>query len=85
MSISIQGTIESEMHKYFQVVQLFDGQYDPKTHIKQCVRQWQVVELPSQLWVQLFPHSLGPIPKSWYIHEETKRETNNRKTLAEQF
>jgi hypothetical protein len=37
------------------------------------------------LWVQLFPHSLGPIPKAWYIHEETRRKTNSWKTLADKF
>jgi hypothetical protein len=69
----------------FQVVQLFNGQSDPKTHIEQCVRQWQVAEIPSRLWVQVFPHSLGLILKSWYIHEETRRQTNNWKMLADQF
>jgi hypothetical protein len=43
------------------------------------------VEIPSLLWVQVFPHSLGPILKSWYIHEETKRHTNNWKMLEDQF
>ena len=61
----------------FQVVQLFDGQSDPKTHIKQCVGQWKIAEVPSHLWVQVFPHSLGPILKPWYMHEETIRHTNN--------
>jgi hypothetical protein len=65
--------LESEMQTNFQVVQLFNGQYDPKAHIEQCVRQWQVVEIPSRLWVQVFPHSLGPILKAWYMHEETRR------------
>jgi hypothetical protein len=77
--------LKSEMQMDFQVAQLFNGQSDPKTHIEQCVRQWQVVEVPSHLWVQVFPHSLGLIPKSWYIHEETRRQTNSWKTLADQF
>jgi hypothetical protein len=77
--------LESEMQMDFQVAQLFNGQSDPKAHIEQCVRQWQVAEIPSRLWVQVFPHSLGLIPKSWYMHEETRRQTNDWKTLADQF
>jgi len=57
--------LKSEMQMDFQVAQLFDGQSDPKTHIEQCVRQWQVVEVPTHLWVQVFPHSLGPMSKAW--------------------
>jgi hypothetical protein len=73
------------MQMDFQVAQLFNGNFDPKTHIEQCIRQWKVAEIPSRLWVQVFSHSLGPIPKSWYIHEETRRQTSNSKTLADQF
>jgi hypothetical protein len=43
------------------------------------------VEVPSRLWVQLFFHSLGVIPKSWYTHEETRRQTSCWKTLKDQF
>jgi hypothetical protein len=64
--------LESEMQMDLQVVQLFSGESDPRIHIQQCVAQWQAVEIPSHFWVQVFPHSLGPIPKSWFIHEETR-------------
>jgi hypothetical protein len=30
--------------------------------------------IPSHLWTQVFPHSLDPIPKYWFIHEETRLE-----------
>jgi hypothetical protein len=43
--------------------QLFNGESDPRIHIEQCVTQWQAVEIPSHFWVQVFPHSLGPIPE----------------------
>ena len=49
----------------FQVAQLFNGQSDPKAHIEKCVKQWKVEEIPSLLWVQVFPHSLRTIPKTW--------------------
>jgi hypothetical protein len=49
------------------------------------VRQWQVAEIPPRLWFQVFPHSLGPIPKSWYTHEETIRKTSHWKTFVDQF
>jgi hypothetical protein len=77
--------LESEMQMDFQVAQLFNGQSDPKAHVEQCIRQWKVVEIPSCLWVQVFPHLLGLIPKAWYMHEETKRQTNNLKMLEDQF
>jgi hypothetical protein len=65
--------LESDMQTDFQIAQLFNGHSDPKTHIEQCMRQWQVAEIPSHFWVQVFPHSLGPILKIWYMHEETRR------------
>jgi hypothetical protein len=49
------------------------------------MRQWQVAEIPSHLWIQLFPHSLGLNPKAWYMHEETRTQTNNWKRLVDQF
>ena len=69
--------VESNMWMDFQFVQLFNGQDDPKAHVEQCVRKWQVVEIPSRLWVQVFPHSLGLIPKAWHMHEETRRRTSD--------
>jgi hypothetical protein len=77
--------LELEIQTDFQFAQLFNRQFDPKAHIEKCVKQWQVAEIPSRLWVQVFPHSLGPIMRAWYIHEETRRQTNNCKTLADQF
>jgi hypothetical protein len=77
--------LESEMQMDFQVVQLFNGQSDPKAHIEQCVTQWQVAEIPSRFWVQVFPHSLGPILKAWFMHEETRRQTNDWKMLVDHF
>ena len=77
--------MELELQTDFQVVKLFNGQSDPKAHIEQCVRQLQAVEIPSHLWVQVLPHSLGMIPKALYMHEETRRQTSKWKTLADQF
>jgi hypothetical protein len=37
--------LESDTQTDFQVVQLFNGQSDPKEHIEQCVTQWKVVEI----------------------------------------
>jgi hypothetical protein len=54
-------------------------------HIEHFLKQWRVVEVPSHLWVQVFFHSLGPIPRAWYIHEETRRQMNCWQTLQEQF
>jgi hypothetical protein len=77
--------LESEMQTDFQVSQLFNRESDPKAHIEQCVTQWQVAEIPSHFWVQVFPHSLGLILKTWFMHEETRRQTNDWKALADHF
>jgi hypothetical protein len=61
------------MQTSFQVAQLFNGESNPKAHIEQCVTQWQVAEIPSHFWVQVFPQSLGSISKSWFRHKETIR------------
>jgi hypothetical protein len=67
--------LKEEMNIDFQDVQLFDGRFDPKVYIEHCLKHCQIVEVPSHLWVQVFIHSLGPVPKSWYIHEDTRRQT----------
>jgi hypothetical protein len=77
--------LESEMQKISKLHNLFNGDFDPKSHIEQCMTQWQVAKIPSCFWVQVFPHSLGPIPKTWFMHEETRRQTNDWKTLADHF
>ena len=64
--------LESKIQMDLHVVQLFSGGSDPRIHIQQCVAQWQAVKKLSHFWVQVFPHSLGPILKDWFIHEETK-------------
>jgi hypothetical protein len=69
--------VGTEMQMGFQVVKLFNEHSDSKEHIEKCVTQWKVAEIQCRLWVQLFPHSLGPIPKAWFMHEETRRQTND--------
>jgi hypothetical protein len=44
------------MHTDFQVAQLFNGESDPKSHIEQCVTQWQVVEIPPDSGFMYFPN-----------------------------
>jgi len=73
------------MREDFQVAELFNGEFDPRAYIQQCVTRWQVLEIPSRFYVQIFPHSLGPILKAWFIHEETRRQTNDCKTLGDHF
>jgi hypothetical protein len=67
----------------FHGTQLFDGQSDPMMHVEHCVKQWQVAKVHPRLWVQLFFHSLGVIPKPWYIHEEIIRQTSCWKMLKD--
>jgi hypothetical protein len=50
----------------------YDGLSDPTEHIKHCLKVWKVAQFPSQFWVHQFFHSLGMVPKSWYVHEETR-------------
>jgi len=69
----------------FQVLQLFNGISNPKVHIEQCVTQWKATKIPSHFSVHVFPHSLGPIPKYWFIHEETIRQTSDWRMLATHF
>jgi hypothetical protein len=66
------------MQTDLQVAQLFSGELDPRIHIEWCVTQGQDMRIPSHFWVQVFPHSLGPIPKAWFIQEETKILTNDQ-------
>jgi hypothetical protein len=68
-----------------QVVQLFNGESDPRIHIEQSATQSQATGIPSHFWIQVFPHSIGPIPKSWFIHGETKRQNNDWQTMETHF
>ena len=77
--------LEIEIQTEPHTTQLFIEESDLRIHIEQCVTQWQVAEIPSLLWVQVFPHSLGPLPKTWFIHEETRIQTSDYRTLAAQF
>jgi hypothetical protein len=43
------------------------------------------MQIPSHLWVHNFFHSLGIVLKSWYMHEETMRQTACWKVLQDQF
>jgi len=73
------------MKKYFQDAQLFEERFEPRMHIKHFLKYWKVMEVPTHLWVHVFFHSLGPIPRAWYIHEDTRRQMNCWQTLQEQF
>jgi hypothetical protein len=66
-------------------LEIYDGQSNPVTHIEHCLQVWKVVQLPSYLWTHQFFHSLGTIPKAWYVHKETRRQTICWKTLQNQF
>jgi hypothetical protein len=77
--------MKEEMHIDLQYAQLFDGWSDPKVHIEHCLKQWQFAKVPSHLCVQVFLHFLGLIPKSGYIHEETRRQTSCWQTLQDYF
>jgi len=77
--------LKDDMSMDFQGTQLFDGKYDPKVHVEHCLKQWRFAEVPCWLWVHLFFHSLGPIPKSWYTQEEARRQIRCWKNLKDQF
>jgi hypothetical protein len=77
--------LESNIQTNLQVAQLFSGELNLRIHIEWCVTQWKDAGIPSHFWVQVFPHSLGPISKSWFIHEENRRQTSDWKTLIAHF
>jgi hypothetical protein len=77
--------VTPETNTKFHGAQLFDGKFDPRMHVENCIKQWKVVQVPSRLWVHLFFHSLGVIPKTGYIHEETRRQTSCWKILEDIF
>jgi hypothetical protein len=56
--------LKNETHIDFQDEKLFNGKFDPKVHIEHCLKQWRVAKVPSHLWVHVFLHSLGLIPKA---------------------
>jgi hypothetical protein len=56
--------VTTEMNMDFCEAQLFDGQSDPRMHVEKCIKKWKVVQVPYQVWVHLFFHSLGAIPKT---------------------
>jgi hypothetical protein len=73
------------MQTDLQVAQLFSGESDPRIHIEQCATQWKTMGIPSHFQIQVFPHSLGPISEACFIHEETRRQTNDFQMMAAHF
>jgi len=66
-------------------LELYDGILDPREYVAYCIQVWEFVQLPSQLWVHQFIHSLINIPSTWNIHEEAQRQTVFREVLQRQF
>nr|KUM45650.1 hypothetical protein ABT39_MTgene2486 [Picea glauca]KUM45671.1 hypothetical protein ABT39_MTgene2507 [Picea glauca]KUM45676.1 hypothetical protein ABT39_MTgene2512 [Picea glauca] len=66
-------------------VEVYNGDTDPFVYVEHCTQHWEIEGLRSDLWVNKFIHNLGPIPQDWYLHEETRRQTRDWKTLQTQF
>jgi len=45
-----------------QVKDIYQGESDPKNHLKGCEYQWRTERYPKELWVHKFIHSLDLIP-----------------------
>jgi len=48
--------VAAETNTYFHDAQLFNGKSDPIMHVENCIKQWKVVQIPSQIRVQFFSH-----------------------------
>lgn len=64
---------------------LFNGSFEPQEHIRSYIHQWDVDSVPSQHSLNLFIHSLGTIPRAWYLHEELQHHTPYWQFLQAQF
>ena len=39
----------------------------------------------AKLWVHKFVHKLGALPNTWYVHEDTRRQTKDWSSLRSRF
>jgi hypothetical protein len=90
ISIQYRLLLPSQVHQlskyqkikgWFLDLETYDGLSNPVEHIQHCLRAWKDAQLPSYIWRHNFFHSLGIVPKYWYVHEETRRKTTCWKIL----
>ena len=39
-------------------------------HMDACITSWLKSNVPDKEWVYQFVHTLGVVPKNWYLHQE---------------
>ena len=61
----------------------YDGQNDPRIHVEACIEAWKQRSVDE--WVHIFIHTLGLIPKNWYIKIELRRGTKDWSLLIDGF
>jgi len=66
-------------------LEVYDGIFYPTKHIEHCLKAWEATQFSSQFWVHQFFQSLGMVPKSLYVHKETRRQTASWKILHCKF
>jgi len=74
-----------KLEKEICVILLYQGHTSPEIHIKACTKELKKNEVHVELWVNYFIHTLGPIPKDWYLKEEMTRKTSIWDVLVSQF
>jgi hypothetical protein len=71
------------MKSQMLTLETYDSLSDLVEYIEYCLKVWEILQLPSHLWVHHFFHSLGTFSKSWYVHKETRRQTACWKVLQD--
>ncbi len=49
------------------------GMKAPSLHMDSCIISWMKNNVLEREWVHQFIHTLGVVPKNWYLHAETRR------------
>lgn len=71
--------------KTIKFVEQYEGKFDPYIHIENYLQKWEREGLQPHYWLHKFLHTLGPIPKYWYSHEEYRRQTRDWTIVQKQF
>lgn len=60
VAIALKSRFKREEEPHF--TQKFQGDSDPRKHLKECEDQWNIAGYPQELWFHKFIHSLDVIP-----------------------
>lgn len=78
-------TLRFQPSQELELMNRYKGTEDPEEHIWFCQTRWTEKGFPRQEWVHRFIQTQDSVPRSWYVQEETRRQTGDWELVSRQF